>query len=129
MLTVLILIVIRFVIARKKKTIKKWIKKHKFIAILGVISFFTGFGMGIRMVGENYVNHINSIHSVFGVISIVCLILTPLFGQTIFWAVKINSLKKRVKSFRIFHRWLGRTTIFLVIGTIVLGLLKLFLVI
>ncbi|MHA2008321.1 MAG: hypothetical protein ACXABO_11845 [Promethearchaeota archaeon] len=129
MLTGLILILIGFIIVRKKKTVKKWVKKHKFIAIFGVISFFTGFGMGVRMVGQNYVNHINSIHSVFGVVTLICLILTPLIGQTIFWAVKSSSLKKRIKFFRIFHRWLGRTTILLAIATLVLGLLKLFLVI
>lgn len=124
MLFGLILILSGLIIARKKKNIKKWVAKHKFIGIFGVFSFLAGLGMAVRMVGEEFTNHINSIHSIFGVISISYLYITPLIGQTIFWSVKIKSLSKRVKLIRVIHRWVGRTTILIVLGTIILGLFR-----
>ena len=126
MLFGLILILGGFIIARKKKTVKKWIVKHKFIGIFGVFSLLGGLAMAIRMVGDSFENHINSIHSIFGVISITLLITTPLIGQSIFWSIKTKRLKKKVKTIRMIHRWIGRTTIILVLITITLGLLRLF---
>jgi hypothetical protein len=126
MLIGLILILGGFIIARKKKTVKKWIVKHKFIGIFGVFFLLGGLAMAFRMVGESFDNHINSIHAIFGVISITLLIITPLIGQTIFWSVKTKRLKKKVKTFRMIHRWIGRATIILVLITITLGLFRLF---
>lgn len=126
MLFGLILILGGFFIARKKKTVKKWILKHKFIGVFGVFSLLGGLAMAIRMVGDSFENHINSIHSIFGVISITLLITTPLIGQSIFWSIKTKRLKKNVKTFRMIHRWIGRTTIILVLITITLGLFRLF---
>lgn len=126
MLFGLILILGGFVIARKKKTVKKWIVKHKFIGIFGVFCLLGGFVIAFRMVGESFENHFNSIHAIFGVISIALLVITPLIGQTIFWTVKTKRLKKKVKTLRMIHRWIGRTTIILVSITITLGLLRLF---
>ena len=66
MLFGLILILGGFVIARKKKTVKKWIVKHKFIGIFGVFCLLGGFVIAFRMVGESFENHFNSIHAIFG---------------------------------------------------------------
>ena len=126
MLIGIILIVGAAIIARKKKKISKWINKHKLIAILGVFSCLTGLGLGIRMVGENFNNHINSIHYIFGLISISLLSFTPLIGQSIFWAVKKKRSPKKIRSIRLFHKWLGRITILIVIVTIILGIFRLF---
>ena len=114
------------IIARKKKKITKWMIKHKITAILGVFSCLAGLGLGIRMVGENFNNHINSIHSVFGLISISFLSFTPLIGQFIFWTVKKKRPPKKIRSIRLFHKWIGRITILIVIITISLGTLRLF---
>lgn len=114
------------IIARKKKKITKWMIKHKITAILGVFSCLAGLGLGIRMVGENFNNHINSIHSVFGLISISFLSFTPLIGQSILWTVKKKRPPKKIRSIRLFHKWLGRITILIVIITISLGTLRLF---
>lgn len=127
MLIGLILVSSATIIARKKKKIKKWIVKHKFIAIFGTFSCLAGLGLGIRIVGENFNNHINSIHSIFGLISISLLSITPIIGQSIFWAAKQkNKSVKKIRTFRLFHKWLGRTTLLVVIVTIILGILRLF---
>ena len=81
--------------------------------------------MAVRLVDDIFNDHINSIHSIFGIISLSLLIFTPIIGQSIFWAVKTKRLKKKVKTIRIMHKWIGRTTITLVIITISLGLLRL----
>lgn len=127
MLTGLILVGIAIIIARKKKIITKWVVKHKFIAIFGVFSCLAGLGLGIRMVGENFNNHINTIHSVFGLISICLLSTTPIIGQSIFWAAKQkNKSIKKIRSIRLIHKWLGRTSLLVVLVTIILGVIRLF---
>jgi hypothetical protein len=125
MLLGVILIVTGFIIARRKRNIKKWIVKHRFIELFGVFSFLAGLAMAIRLVDDLFDDHINSIHSIFGIFSLVLLVITPIIGQSIFLAVKTKRFKKKVKSIRVTHRWIGRITITMVVLTIIIGLLRL----
>ncbi len=100
----------------KKK--KWWLNAHKTLGITGASLGSIAVGTAFLMVAVLSGVHFRVIHSFFGFVTIACIIATPFLGQSIFWAKR-----EYKKTFRILHRWWGRSVLILMAATIVLGLI------
>jgi hypothetical protein len=109
-----------FILARYLRKARWWLKMHR---LLGVTSACAG-GLGIAaasvMVQLTTGVHIRVVHSYAGLVTLAAFIASPLLGQAIF-AVKSKEAKR---SLRVWHRWIGRAAVLLMLGTIVLGLFQ-----
>lgn len=101
--------------ARYLKQRKGWLRLHKELALIGVISILTGLSIAAYMVSaymETY--FVQEIHAYLGASVFVLIIVTPILGL-----LQFRSKDKRIRTI---HRWSGRITIMLMLFTIFAGI-------
>jgi uncharacterized membrane protein YozB (DUF420 family) len=115
MLLAAILIITAIITAHKKKT-PSWFKIHRALAVLGVVSAFTGGAiMFFHKMALGY-PHFKSPHALIGLLGILLLITTPVIG---------NIMIAGHPNLRPVHRVLGRITAGVVLLAVLAGALSL----
>jgi len=106
------------IISRYMKKKKWWLKTHKSLGVAGASLGVIALATAVYMVATTSGIHLRVVHSYFGLITLIIIVLTPIMGQTFL------KIKKNKKVFRMIHRWAGRTSLLLMLATIVLGLVQ-----
>ncbi len=114
-----IMMVWAMLVARYLKKRRWWLKTHRTLEIWGVILGIIGIIAAEYLLFSTSVNHLRIIHSYFGAAAVIALICTPIIGQLI-----LKGQRERKPFFRMFHRWLGRSALFLTFISIILGLFQ-----
>lgn len=107
------------VIARYFKSKKWWLKAHKTLNTIAVLSAILGFIAGFIMVQSTGGPHIRVQHAAIGIVTLSLLIAMPFLGRAIF----ATKDKKKIATLKKTHRILGRVTALMVTFTITAGLL------
>ena len=100
-------------IARARKP--RWLKRHKTLAIAGVVSSLAAFAVIFIAKAGMQFPHFQSPHAIAGALTLAMLIATPVIGALI---------PKKPKVLRPVHRVLGRIVSAAIILTAVMGLLR-----
>lgn len=103
-------------IAKFKRKENWWMKFHKILGLIGSVFTIIGLIIGLYMVEDSTGEHFRVNHSFIGVFTILFALLTPILGILMFKFIK------KIKILKIIHRWFGRTTIILMIFTVISGL-------
>ena len=103
------------VTARYRKHRRDWISLHKKMVLFGAASILAGLSVAAYMVSRYMETYfVQEPHAYLGASTFVFIVITPILGIAQF------SLKD--KRIRILHRWSGRTTMLLIIATILAGI-------
>jgi hypothetical protein len=112
----IVLMVYGFTIVRKKD--KGWLDRHRKVMTAAAVFSALGLLFGIGMVIQNGGPHLRLPHTWIGAVTLVMVLLTFTEGHA--WKRAEPKTKKRIRPIKI---WLGRTTLTLMIVTMVLGIL------
>jgi hypothetical protein len=115
-----VLMSIALLLARYLRKVRGWLNLHRILGVCGACLGGIGIGVAAVMVQLTTGMHLRVIHSFAGLASLTVLAAAPIVGQTIFTAKR-----KEMKIFlRMWHKWIGRIAILIMLGTIVLGLFQ-----
>jgi protein-S-isoprenylcysteine O-methyltransferase Ste14 len=103
-------------IARYLKTRKEWLKIHKALGVFGTLFVLAGLFMAIYMIAISPGQHFAVPHTYLGAIAIIFVGLTPILGYAQFHVTSNRA------TIRAIHRWSGRSTLVLVLSTMLSGL-------
>jgi cell division protein FtsW (lipid II flippase) len=115
MATGAVLIISAAVIARMRK--QGWFKRHRFLAMSGVIASLIAFLAMETFKISMDLPHLQSLHSIGGALSICLLVITPITGRF---------MASGGKSLRSLHKTLGRVTPFVMLATALMGAVNFF---
>jgi hypothetical protein len=93
-----------------------WLRFHKAVGILGVVSVLFGLAAVISMITFSGGEHFEGAHTYLGAVTAIFAVVTPVLG-TLQFSVKVHSAKIRAM-----HRWSGRVTLLFAVVTIITGL-------
>ena len=116
MITGFIIVTAGALIAKFMRGETWWLKTHRRLGIIGPLCVFTGFVMAYIMVSLYDGNHFGVRHAFMGLLSVFFVFLTPILGMLQF------RLREYAAIIRTMHRWSGRTTILVMLLTIISGL-------
>lgn len=105
------------VIARFLKTKKWWLKTHRALNVIAVILALVGLVVAAVSVQASGGPHFRVRHAFYGLAAILFLLASPALGFSIF---KTKD-KTRIAGMKKLHRWMGRITIVLMLGTALAG--------
>ena len=109
-------LMITAIITAHNKTAPSWFKIHRILAMLGVVSAFTGGAIMFFHKMELGYPHFRSPHALIGLLGIILLIITPVIG---------NIMIAGHPYLRPVHRVLGRITAGVVLLAVLAGALSL----
>jgi hypothetical protein len=113
-----VLMAFGILIPRYMKKNRWWLKAHKAIGLVGACIGVAGVGTAIYMVSAGSGEHFRVLHSYFGLVTIIAIVVSPSVGYAF--------LKLKKKEYKLFfkkvHPWIGRASLLLMLGTVVLGL-------
>ncbi len=111
-----VLMLFGFTIVRGKK--KDWQERHRKVMTVAAVSAGIGLLTGVGMVMQTTGVHLRLPHTWIGVVTLAAVAVTVTLGYI--WR---SSEPKRKKSLRPVKIWMGRTTVTLMVVTMVFGIL------
>jgi hypothetical protein len=111
-----ILMMIGMFIARFKKEQAWWFKTHRLIGLLSSLFLIIGLSIAIIMVISSTGVHFRVPHTWIALVSLIFAFSTPILG------LSMVKLGERGNKLRKIHRFFGRTTIILIIVTMIFGI-------
>jgi hypothetical protein len=103
-------------VARFSKSSRGWLGRHRLLGLCGAVCAWSGFASAVTMIAMAGGGHFGSPHTFLGALTLLTILVTPAlcFAQFRF--------RERAAAIRILHRWFGRTTLVMMVITLLTGL-------